>query len=761
MLGWARPSAAAVQVRAQVASDLRTITGELVDPEDHELGDALAALPMPEDDLVLLRTFPGAPNEGSLQVDGERFEARLPRRYGALGSVAGRGLWANGGWHPVPLDEGALPVLDWVVEVELPEGSVGVLNGVVGEGTLRWEGSATRLSLAVVEGRLTELDEGLWLVDTGPRRPRRDRELVAMWRGAFPPGTRPERLVVVEAPLQRRLVRPGEGLLYLSDLAFRTPSWLYRFHRGAVGRGLLGAGLELEDPWARELAAATLGSAWAESVEDVELSAVMRLGSFVPLVDYLLYSGRMPFHSEVFDETFLDDPLQDDLLEMFGPRISGRVLATKLDDSFGFGTSDDLAGRLLAGQDLLEAAAAVGVSPEFVESWRRPYPEQDLKLEVSRGDGDWRVQVRRLAPEDAPEETVLVEIDGGLRAWEAPAGSGDKTWELGARPRRVALDPQGHLRQTAYVHDRWPTRWTAVGTLYPEVINVSQMLVVGVAVAQLRRQYDTRNVYTVSAFADEQNLLAARLGWSRYHGPLVDRRLRQQRLSLWASGGLLSPGFASTADGRYALELGLGYRWDTRALRRFPLKGHAVYAGGDLGVVPESGLTWGSVGVGGVKILGAHPKAVFALRGDGDLASGRVSHRLLPLGGSSAMRSLPASAVVGQQRALVGAELRLVPFRDLSLPLLWLYWLDEVQLTGGLEAGVLSGGTRLSEAGEHVDPSLGQSFTLVGSTASLLLVSDGLGVVPWTFGATAARPVWTSTELDQGWQLYLRFGQEF
>jgi hypothetical protein len=40
--------------------------------------------------------------------------------------------------------------------------------------------------------------------------------------------------------------------------------------------------------------------------------------SWIPLVDYLLYSGSLPFYSEVFDETYPADPLADDPAELFG-----------------------------------------------------------------------------------------------------------------------------------------------------------------------------------------------------------------------------------------------------------------------------------------------------------------------------------------------------------------------------------------------------------------------------------------------------------
>ena len=62
------------------------------------------------------------------------------------------------------------------------------------------------------------------------------------------------RLVVVDTPARRRLVRTGPQVLYLSDRAFRVSAGLWKFHRERVQRGILEAGLPISDPWERQLA---------------------------------------------------------------------------------------------------------------------------------------------------------------------------------------------------------------------------------------------------------------------------------------------------------------------------------------------------------------------------------------------------------------------------------------------------------------------------------------------------------------------------
>lgn len=142
-------AAPAVRVEAEVASDLAHVHGVLRWEGDIHFVDALARLPDPPDDRSALRAWPRAPQRGEvIWREGEdaegrflAFEAHLPDRYGACGRVPGQGLFASGLWlaQPVAVD-GRVPVVAWEATVHQPDGAVGALGSVVGEGTLRGAG---------------------------------------------------------------------------------------------------------------------------------------------------------------------------------------------------------------------------------------------------------------------------------------------------------------------------------------------------------------------------------------------------------------------------------------------------------------------------------------------------------------------------------------------------------------------------------------------------------------------------------------------
>jgi len=746
-----------------VSDDLRTISGTLRADEAVSLVDPLALLPDAPDDRTTFRTWPGRPERGQVvwEPAGEgawRFTTTLPRRYGSLGVLPRRGLWANGGWYPQPLVDGAVSVADWSVSVALPDGVVGVVGDVAGEGTLRWEGRGERAALAgLLRGRVTTLEvprgdggEGatITLLEDGPRRQDRNEQLVALLDESWTLDG-PAAVTAVESRQLRRLVRAAPGTLFLSDRAFRMTGRLGSYHRAAVARGLLQAALPVEDPWGRAIAADAMARAWREAAEARDAEDLLRFGAWIPEIDSLLYDGSVPFVGELFFETFPADPLADDLLEMFDPRTLGQVVSVKLDDRYGAGSALALAEALTAGASLEAAAEGLGFA---LDPWRAPYPEQDYTLAVS----DAAVTVTREAPADAPAEPVVLEVDGERLAWLAGPGSDTETWTLDSAPEQVRLDPDKHLAQTDYVSERWPARWTSVFTFFPYNINLSDQTFSAAAGATIRKQYDTHNLLNVSAFTDPVNLAGATLTWRYAVGRLLDRRSRPHRLYLSATPALLNPNYRPTSDGRYALGAGVAWRYDDRVDYHFPLEGKGFYAGAGAGFVPGGDQRWASLSGAAEGVWSPHPRHSFAGEARAGLAAGEVEHRLLGLGGASNLRSVQVGEAVGDWRAVGKGEYRVAVIRNASVPM-WLLWGSELQLTVGAEVGVM-GDARL-EGGGRVEVA-----RAAGWTAGISGIGDLLGARPTMLGVTAAGLLYAdpvALEADFPVQIYLRWFQAF
>jgi hypothetical protein len=758
--------ATSVVVEARVRADLQSIVGEIIvtDAAGLRFVDALSRLPVPDDDVLLRRTFPFATEQGWVDIR-ERgpgryaFVALLPRRYGASGMVPGHGLFANGLWHPQPTRAGAPVVVDWAVRLQLPPGTTGVLNGSVGEGTLDWAGTAERLSLAVVPGgRVTTLDTDTGrtrIVDHGPPRDRRDERLRSIVDTVWPLSS-PVDLVIVEAPLRRRLVRSGPGVLFVSDRALRLSAGLWQFHIAALQRGVLEAALDIVEPWPRALAAAALAAARAP---DTDLREQLGWVSWIPEVDSLLYDGRLPFYEDAFGEVWPPDPVPDDLAEVLIRSTPAQAITRRLDARYGEGTAERLAGALVGGAALADALPRVGVPADVVDSWR-PWPEaQSLSVAVTPRDGGGAVvQVTRDAPPSVPGEPITLDVDGERIVWDAPAGPGVFIHDAAATPERVAVDPIGSVHQPTRSDDRWPRPLTMTAAFFPYELNLRGGGLSAAAWLSVRRQYSTRWRFDASVQTSPEDIIGGTVGAVRYLGPLQDRRNRPLRLSFGAGPSLLDPDFRPVADRAVSIDGYAGLAWDTRVDRLSPRRGHRLYVGGSGGVVPGQ-TAWSRVGGSGILILPIGGRIAVASRAGAAVASGDVAHRLLQLGGSGNVQGLRPDTAVGTARVTGVTELRWQALRHASIPMP-LMWLSDLQLHGGVEAGALQATS--DDCGATTDACWRSAL---GWSGGVLGTADVLGARPTSLGIWLAAPVWVSDDTlestERPLQVYLRLTQSF
>ena len=754
-------------IDARVSDDLRSVSGVLQLPPEWggELIDPLALMPEAPDDRHLMRTFPGRPNTGQItwQPDGAgrwAFTATLPRRYGALGTTR-EGLMANGGWYPQPTSANApLPIFDWTVNVQLPQGSVGALGDATGRDALSWSGTAERVALGVLRrGEITAMTGEYWSVDLlTPHKPRRRlaRELAFNFDLAATPEL-PLHGAAIEGPLRRRLVRPGPGLAFISDRSFRLTHPLFSFHRVAVTRGMAAAWIDQPDPWIRDLAAAALGQRHDAQLDGLEAEDLLHTFKWIPQVRGLLNSATMPFYSEVLQRTHPSDRLADDLAEMLDPTAPGTVVVRQLDATYGEGVGQAVGWALIQGQDVRTAATQARVDPDWLLSWRVPYPEQDYILEVNRTEKT--VSLTRVVYEEAPEETVTVRIDDEDRTHTGGATS--ITWTLDEPPRRVSLDPHRDLRQTSLYKDHWPARYALTLSAGITTINLTDGYILAAGGMSLRRSWDTHNRFRGVLYNSNTAVAIARLSWLHQEGRLKDGWSRPHRWSLWTATSLLKPSVTESGTLEPTWGTGTVYAWDTRVHSDFPVRGHRLSYSVAGGLVPGLGQHWLHTGPAAVGIVSPHPRVALAGKARAAGAFANSPHGNLSLRGGGAMRSLPylppcpseepPCQVLANQLVSGAFELRVAALRNVSVPLL-LAWGSEMQLTAGLEgvvAQTIDGPTRA-----------------LGLTTGITGIADIVGAEPYLGGITVGWPLLWSTNLENvgegGWpQISLRWSQEF
>jgi hypothetical protein len=747
LVTWDAGASPVAVLDARFRDDGRTIDGtlELRDGDGLVVEGALDRLPFDVDDRFWLRTFPGRRDRGDIELRAVgpgawAFTTRLPRRYEDVGATF-RGAFANGWWHPVVLDvDGAPAPIVWEVTLSAPDDRLVVVGGAWGPGEARAEVHGERVSVAAVpDAAVTPVAPGFTLVTRGAPSPAWVSELGRVVRAVDSPAGG-WRGVVVEAPLRRRLSRPGLGVAYLSDRAFRLVRPLRRYHRVGVARGVLTALVPSPDPFVRDVGGAAWTRAFVDDLRGPPARRVLKWLSWTPTIDFVLNDGTLPFHADVFEAAFPSDPLADDVVEALDPHLPGTAVVAQLEDASP-GVAGPVAAAAVAGADRAGLAAAAGIQVEALDAYDAAPPIEDWVLDV----GDTGVVVTRDAPPDAMPETLVVAVDGDRRVIAIPAGSGEFR-VADTRPGRVVVDPGRHTHPTSRLGDSWPQRFVVTASAAIETINLSEGWVSARANLTRRRSGSNRESVGLGLGTSRDTVLASTASWSWRFGPQQTGLSRAHRLQVAATGAWMNGRFAEPDDPPGTIGAGVSWSWQNQPPVLFPLRGWRLAARVGGGSAIGEFLPWYGATGSVTRYLSPHPRVVVAARAAAGWTESQLRSRLLSLGGPGLLRSVPYGDVFGTTRALAAAELRVVPIRDASVPL-GVMWASELQLTAGAEWGYLATPDGPVQA-------FGATFGAAG-------LADVLGADPYLLGVTVGVPVWTHGVVGSGPSVYVRWAQEF
>lgn len=713
------------------------------------LVNPLLSLPLPETDRVFRRTYPRDTDSGEMRFgptgDGRWwFATRLPARFGDLGHTR-HGSFANGSWYPQPLKNGLPVPIEWQVELRAPSDIPAAVGNTVGQDLLNWEGTTTVVSLALLpRGQLLTLEATaaraqLSILHKGHSKPLLDF-LSVHWDAIAEPLSLDDGVLVV-APLRRRLARSGGRMTYISDRAFRLTPGFRTVHRQAVVRGTTESQIAAA-PLQASTAAALLTHDYEQAQRQSVAEGLLQFGGWNPVVYSLLHSGTMAFYSDTLGLIHLSDPLKDGLLERLSPATAGTVIAAQLKQRWGEQQSLQLARKIATGEPIGEDLEEL---LSTIEDWKGPYPDQDYSVTVNRQAAE--VLISRLAPENAPNESVTIRQGKSSQEWLTGIGSDSITLPLEERPIRV--DSRGVTKQRTRVNDSWPPRYSLTSAAAIYTLNLRRAYVEAFAAAWLRQAHNSRHIGSVSLSTDRENQVSASLGYTHQFGESITGTARSHRLGISARSALLNPNFAAVSEQRMTTESHLSWRWSTRDDDIFPRQGHYLGASGGGGISPGTPLSWWSMTASGSKLLSPHPHHVIALRGAAAIAQSDLDHRLLDVGGPGALRSLPTGQWLAERRLLGIIEYRHALARDLSIPM-FLAWGSQLQITAGVECGA----ARIQEG----------TMEACGLTAGLAGSGDGLGGIEQLIGLTAGWPIWASIsglKRSPIPEIYLRMWQEF
>ena len=644
------------------------------------------------------------------------FRARVPERYGALGSVQGDDTLVA----PFPFvvrDARALPV-DWMVEAQAR-----------GEG--RWleharhfVGDPSQLLLAFAKrGFVWESPEahGILRFASPPRAFGREGDYLSGTDlgGALEFSSREalERsftwvngvLARYDVPALRWLVAPlrrepavctREAVVVSRELYRATPAEvLYKFHRMGLARTAFACafqrawGIDAEDA---DAMAWFLLEVDASDVAEGNRSAKDLLGpfTFIPDIDSLIYAPQMPWAGVYFSNARVSrqgpakdlgagPPLPDDF---FHERPRGKIFYDKLLDRLGQNETTAIFRRALQTHRGARAVASEGHAKDvhdIVEDFFGPYPIYDAMMRV-QGD---TVHVERVGPGADAREPLVVQVtdkNGEIQDQQTLAKSADFHFS-GAPLRKVALDPSGRLLQLytpttddPRFGDTTKPHWRFTLTqIFASFGFSASELSAGIDFS-LRREYDLHHAFGMGAEYDPSGLYAS-LHYSFAFGP----RVTPDQLC-WGVGAQLrferlTQGFAGARDPVYVGGSTIFIGYDDRVSQRTSMEGMGFNAYASLGV-PFERATYGATGMSFLKIIKLRYDQGLVVRLRGDTAFGATPVQAqFPLGGRFDSRGFPAGELTRPHRLIASAEYRHELARGFRTNLADIVWIDGIE----------------------------------------------------------------------------------
>ena len=704
-----------------------------------------------------------------------RFHTRIPHRFGSFGEFEEQ-LTLNGGWYPylAALDEttgawrldGSPPVADFAVQLVLPPDLEAVLNGqhfASGEPVQARLSSVHYLSLVAAPRLLrdeTVIDgtRVVFLHRPARRTVRHSPEpsfseilldalrAIVAHRPSIVPKP-PAELTIVEAPMRLNLTALGEGMVVVSDRAFKV-NWLLRpFHELQVAHAVYGellrprlAAREDDDyVWVSEGTARVLADRYLKgSYPDTRsVQDWIELFNIFAIVDRFETVPKIPFVDAFFERARVADPLHTEIMTFNRALPPGHVILAKLREVLGASEFDALIDRCVADGVAFRSCAAAG---PVLDQWLQPYPElnyrfDEVALNQPAAEGyHHSVRVRRDASRPIVEPvTVRLRSVGGrtidLR-WDGQATVGEVAADSSGRMWQAVIDPDRRLIEDRRDDNaRPPTPQVVLDTAEVE-ISSTEFGVSGLVVE--RGRYDYRKDLAFAGFYTNRSIGFTAGG--RWHwGTPVDATLF--RHNLYAFYGLQSldagftdarrpsvrtPGQLTSLGARYDYSNVFAYDspTDERYLRLYA-DWYDRGLGGDYNYVD-----WG------YRLVGSHPLWGYRLIGAAELLNGFSeplgssvvpNQGLYSLGGSRSIRGIGAEDELGRNIVMVRTELRHDVYPEVDFNLLDLLVVRRGQVRVFADSGRVS-----NSAGDAYD--VGRFAVGVG--VGLGVVYEFLGFFP-------------------------------
>lgn len=706
----------------------------------------------------------------------------VPERYGAFGRHANQ-LVLGGGWYPF-IARGRVRM-----NVRAPPGHQQI-------GPTETENAQLPLLVVPANVHPRSISEGRAFLFAQDHETLENEEVARTVREALtfleeenielPDRERP--WVVLVAALRHELAVATRGPTLVSDRAFRMLPFerFLRFHRFPIIRALYtGAFLErFGDRPTAEAAAAWLTERFVRSRVGRAEDAFDVLGfwSFIPAIDLLLYAPDVPFEAAYFKRVDDSDPLSPNLIDFPTDFGSGRVVFEKLADRLGAKRTDVVFQRVVHGASLKDAIApelGLRETEQFLATWLAPYPSVRYRLASwSSEDNTAKVIIERDgAAVKEPVQVRLVDDNDKERVLFTETTSAAVrvlTATMSAPLSSVELDPFGRLIETPTRENPSPRfdnrsspRWKVLLNNWNISLGATAGTIDTALDVGFSKQYDVRWRYAVRADYDPAAISGStRMSYS--FGESVTRSRLLQAIGGAVEGAYLRPEFGDTTQSAFAAAARVYWSYDDRASYWAAEPGTSLSAtleyshvfgtvieqleNGAPRMVSQDALSLSLRAGRSWRFFGSQQLSLRASAGAFLFGDPRTQI-LFPIGGRANVRGYPVDAVLGEVRAIAGAEWVHPILPELNENGFFLWWVT------GMDGALFVDGAIIAD-----DLSaLGHAPFLADVGYGVRLYLDYFGVRPGVMAVDVAVPlvdIFGHRDLGDP-QVYIDFSQSF
>ncbi len=534
-----------------------------------------------------------------------------------------------------------------------------------------------------------------------------------------------ESVILAEAPLRDALVAKAEGFSFFSDRAFKLISLLAQYHTTPLIRALfyqliVSHSSQVETSESYDWVAEVVAWFWTQKFVkenryqhiDARTLAPMRLFSFLPSIDRVIYSPQFAFYDVFYDFIYPYDASRDDPLHFSHDRPYGRTIYAQMEDVLGEKKVAEIAHAytrlknkpfIELTQELTEQSPVQSIEERFLQ-WTSPRPLVNYHLKEHRIKKDQNgfeheVLVHRESEQKIVEPVELgVTTKGGERLGFIWDGQGNEhLFQFRTRKpvKTLEIDPRHRLWETKLSDNRKPPKYKLVFTDFVIDYDFNANQPQGFVLTQFRKAYGGNNRYNFSGsfFKDTYGV---GVGYTRLFGRLLDRLRLSHALSVGFDFDRFNDDLAlgkqpnstttsveEVGSSGYNTSLGLSYSFGNQISFTNPLDGGGAGISARWGTKYLGGeFDYYRFSIGGSWIVRFHPYHLLALRGflglsgPNDIPS-QVQYLLGGIGGIRGI-DFDDDRFKGRNILLTSAEYRHFLLDDIDLNL-WLFRIRDVQ----------------------------------------------------------------------------------